>query len=172
MLRANSREDVQQPMVNLDMLWYASQFSFDFRIMVHDEAFNTVVLANHVLIPNGGGFNPFYTELVLVNSAAEAAELPPHIVAAWPNEARSERLLASLNQMISRTEEDIRAIGGQPPRRIINLEDFDLTYPLTVIDLVDNWESVNKLFQTIHHADQNTLRRVGGILTGDTLFSW
>ncbi|MDR2182969.1 MAG: hypothetical protein LBE55_02230, partial [Clostridiales bacterium] len=42
----------------------------------------------------------------------------------------------------------------------VTLEDFGLTYPLTVEDLVDNWEKVNALWNVfdlseqtfIHHA--------------------
>jgi len=99
-----------------------------------------------------------------VHNAEEAAALPDHIVGAWPREHAVDRLLRNFNRIISRTEEDINAIQFDRFSQfmtVININDFGLTYPLTAIDLVDNWESVNKLFQSLVQSDQERLRRAG-----------
>ena len=83
-------------------------------------------------------FEPFvqtydYTEILLVHSEAEAdaLDLPNYVRVLWPTDATLATLI-EMNNIIIRNE--------------IDLSEFGLTYPITIDDLIYNWELVHDLY--------------------------
>jgi len=89
---------------------------------------------------------PSITEIIFVRNEAEADALPSHTIAAWPRAGIFSKNLADLlNLVLTQDEEDIpsRHTSG------ISIEDFNLTYPIMVPDLINNWEDVLELWNTL-----------------------
>jgi len=60
----------------------------------------------------------------------------------WPTEETHLRL-ERLNIVIQRPSHEVRETTGTGD---IDLEPFGLTYPVTIEDLVEDWENVDELF--------------------------
>ena len=73
-------------------------------------------------------------ELVFVHSAEEAEGYAEGVIVAWPS-AKTERILWSLNWFVARDE--------------IDVTEFSLEYPVTMEDLIDRWEAVDELMQSL-----------------------
>ena len=87
-----------------------------------------------------------HTEIAFVHNETEAVGFPDHVLVAWPGEA-ALGVVDRLNQAVNRDESEIALFQGRDRARdIINLEDFGLTSPIVVADLVDNWEQIRALF--------------------------
>jgi len=83
-------------------------------------------------------FEPFvstddYTEILLVHSEeeAEALDLPEYVRVLWPTDPTLATLI-EMNNIIVRNE--------------IDLSEFGLTYPITIDDLIYDWELVHNLY--------------------------
>ena len=161
----NRERTVSQPIVDLDKFSYANQLRFGFRLVnVNlDRIFNDYGNVQWVISPGTDRFNPFYTELVFVRSRAESRDFPDNVIVAWPSVGGGEAAIEYLQQAVDRTEYDLSEIGYR--RTVITLEEFGLMYPLTVDDLIDNWEKVNVLFQALCENERASLFHVIGAST-------
>ena len=134
----------REAVINMDKMYFAfNSHLFEFQMVIDGEmdisggraAWN----ATHPLSPY---FDPFYTELVFVHSQEDAQGFPDNVIVAWPWDIpATQGRVNRLNSFVSRNEVQLRnlRIWGREP---ISLEDFGLTYPITIADLVDNWEKV------------------------------
>jgi hypothetical protein len=71
-----------------------------------------------------------YTDLVLVMSEAESAGYDEGVLVAWPSE-KTEEILHRLNLYVSLDNIDVTY--------------FNLTYPVTMTDVVESWQDVGNL---------------------------
>ena len=143
-------------MISRDLFHYASGMRFEFRPVEEGEfsdSWASVMLRIWNTSPN---FDPFFTELVFVHSEAEAEGFPDNVIVAWPSEVTG-RMIRGIHWAIERSEEDL-LFNGQKQREVINLADFDLSLPLTVADLVDNWEQASALWQSFTMSEQSTIQ--------------
>ena len=97
-----------------------------------------------------------YTEFVFVHSEAEAAGFPDHVLVAWPSEI-TPGVIPGFHWAVPRDESELIAAQGQRRREVVSFEDFGLSYPLTVADLVDNWEQVMALWQSLTDTEQTMI---------------
>jgi len=113
---------------------YGNWWFFDFRISRDGERrIVTGWSAQSALDPRSPWHDPFYTDIVFVHTEAEALDFPDNIIVAWPRE-------------YSFMEQDINNISRRVNERpLVTFEEFGLTDPVTVADLVDNWEKVSEL---------------------------
>ena len=124
---------------------------FEFRIVIDDEAIITFGdFITMLLDPLIDIHNPFYTDLIFVHNEteADALQLPNNIIVAWPRGGAewTDGLIAGIHWAVSRAEDEIQQGWGQPLRPVVTLEEFGLSYPITIEDLIDNWEKVNALW--------------------------
>jgi hypothetical protein len=75
-----------------------------------------------------------YSDLALVMSEAESAGFSDDVLVAWPSEL-TEGILLRLNERVSDDRMD--------------LEPYNLTYPVTMTNVVENWQDVNNLLGNI-----------------------
>ena len=145
-------------MIPRDLYSYAVQMEFAFRIMVDGEQ-RCGGWVREVVFPSSEIFDPSYNDLVFVHSEVEAQEFPDNVIVAWPREDGNfaEYFVAGINIRITRTEEDLLSYRGRPMREVINIDDFGLTYPITVADLVDNWERVRSLWRAFTQSEQSSI---------------
>ena len=118
---------------------YGSQQHFQFQITRDGE--RRVVTGWSVLNIVDPSFpswhDPFYTDIVFVHTEAEALDFPDNIIVAWPiDDPFTERTIYHIHQRVNARPE-------------ATFEGFGLTYPITVADLVDNWEKVAELMVAI-----------------------
>ena len=100
----------------------------------------------------------WWTEIVLVRSAAEAAGFPDHVLVAWPSEY-AEGLIVGIHWAVDKDENEVAKTIPSFRRDVIHLEDFGLSYPLTVADLVDNWEKVYALWSNLTPGEEAAIQR-------------
>jgi len=132
---------------------YGDGMRFYFRIVVNGEV--RILDGTRAWIrldPISSFHDPFYTDLIFVHNEAEAnaLNLPDNIIVAWPKDAEwTQGLIAGMHWMANRTENEIRrGWGEQLLRPVVTLEEFGLSYPIMIEDLVDNWKKVNALWTT------------------------
>ena len=93
-----------------------------------------------------------FKDFVIVHGEADAFGFPDCIVVAWPDPENPILIdrLARFNTKIRLWSERQYSAGTQEKRPDeIDLEAFGLDYPITIIDIVDNWESVLNLQRAI-----------------------
>jgi len=143
--RDNAEEE--QFMIPMDKFDHAYRFNFSFMVYKDGEEVITGWSSIWDLIaPGWSTFNPHYDELIFVHSLEEAREgnFPDNVIVAWPY--RPLFTQASLAEINNTIKNPVSPWGERLARNDINLEDFDLTYPITVDDLVDNWEGMVRLW--------------------------
>ena len=148
-----------QAMVNLEKLEYAFDlWAFDFQMFVDGEVVTIApgLRARDATDPRRPEFDPFYNEFILVHSEAEAQGFPDSTIVAWPREDNGHGLIIAIHWIIEENPYSRR--DGTPGREFLTLEDFGLTYPLTLEDLVDNWEKVNELWRAFNHIERDFIR--------------
>ena len=164
-------EEERVAMISLDKFEYARVMRFDFRIIVDGErGRNAQVRAR--TDPNNELFDPFYTELVFVHSEADAEGFPDNVIAAWPTEQRWTRgMIAALNYYVTRERAHILFRDNTSVRGPIILEDLGLSLPITVADLVDNWEQVNNLWWFFTNGERQALESetIRYVITGTNI---
>jgi len=134
---------------------YAGDFRFQFQITIDGERHASNVLVNRHVDTSHPEFDPFFDELVFVHSEEEAVDFPDNVIVAWPNTGIfTEGLIYNIHWAVNRTPDDW---VGRPRRDVLTLEEFGLSYPLTVADLVDNWEKVRALWRTFPGSEQQTI---------------
>jgi len=140
-----------------DKISYVTRLSFDVR-MVEDGLISNILL-HHRICPYSSQFTPFFTDLVLVNNKAESESFPDYVIVAWPRMGEtnfSERLVDGINlQANPDSSMHIRPYGET--RDIVTLEDFELIYPLTIADLVSNWEKIYALWNAFDDFDYSII---------------
>ncbi|MCL2574630.1 MAG: hypothetical protein FWE34_08790, partial [Defluviitaleaceae bacterium] len=121
------------------------------------------------LSPGSRWGNP-YSDLIFVHTKAESLNFPDDIIVAWPRtiedtgeiDARFyEALIDGIHWMANRTKEDLTRTDiwgeGQLTRQVVTLEEFGLTYPLTMEDLIYNWEKVDALWFTFESLERTRI---------------
>ena len=102
-----------------------------------------------------------YVEILFAHNREEAKELlpdmdewgveprdelfPPSTVVLWPREGQAQGIANGINWAVLRNE--------------IDLGEFSLSDPVTSADLVDEWEKVKGLWESIDHSTQSRIRR-------------
>ena len=133
---------------------YARQMKFEFRIIIDGERYGY----GGVLFELTRSRNPFFTDFIFVHTEAEAEQLPDNIVTAWPSSNHyTEGIIFGINYTL-RTEEIPTTFWGEPARERLSPEDFGLTYPITVTDLVENWQKVDDLWWSFTEFEQRLIR--------------
>jgi len=105
--------------------------------------------------------DPFYTDLIFVYSQDDAYGFPDNIIVAWPGrDGFPEGMIAGIHWMVSKTEEELLSMMRleRLRRPLFTLEDFGLSYPLTLEDLVDNWEKVEELWDAFTDSEWSFIR--------------
>ena len=152
-----NQEGAQQ-LVDRGKFSYAFALSFRFRIVIHDQTFRSNLVVAERILAGSYNFDPFYTDLVFVHSQADAEGFPDNIVVAWPTVRGGQAVVRLLQGAVDMTENERNEMRF--PRPAVTLEQFGLTQPLTVEDLVDNWEKVNALFRALTPTEQSRIMDV------------
>ena len=142
-------EEEELVMISKEKLFYAEIMQFQFRIIVGEEEYNNFNVV-YLLITSD---NQIYDQLVFVHSEVEATVLPDSVIAAWPTDVTTS-VIEGIHWAIERDESEI----GQR-REVFSLEDFGLSYPLTAIDLVSNWEKEDMLWSALTVSEQTEIIR-------------
>jgi len=141
---------------------YARILYFNFRIVVDGEA--VIVLQGDRdsfvqirILPSASLYDPFYTNIIFVHNEQEAldGDFPDNVILAWPRGDNdwAQRLVGWMNYFI---ENPLTDHAGRQ-RRTFDLEEFNLTYPITVENLVDNWEDVWRLWHAFDSGEQSRI---------------
>jgi len=133
-IQVNHEEDYRD-MSLLKKAHYGGRLDFQFQIIRDGERQIRVgQIIVWTLDPSSSMFyNPFYTDVVFVHTEEDALGFPDNVIVGWPRMAPgTERMVDGINQRVNL-------------RSSITFEEFGLTDPITVADLVDNWEKVGEL---------------------------
>ena len=102
----------------------------------------------------------FYTDVVFVHNEEQAKGFPEDVIVAWPNMYAAQTAIHEFHRLINIPEAEIQgAIARNPYRPVLTLEEFGLSYPLTIIDLVDNYEKVMALWRSLTPNERQMLGR-------------
>lgn len=140
----NSEDEVQEAGISFDKKfdknWYGTVMGFNFRVVMESggEVFNWPSIPSRHLA------NPFYTDIVFVHNKAEAEGFPDNVIVAWPEEGWAQSAIDRIHWTIENPLLDSE--GRLVANHAVTLERFGLTYPLTLTDLVDNWEMVFEMW--------------------------
>ena len=145
--------ELPERMISREKFEYAHGMNFHFQIAMDGVRRINPGLVQSVIEPFDPRFDPFYDELIFVHTEACAVDFPDNVIAAWPSEIGSQRAINSIHSVANRTAEELR-IAHHAREPISSLEDFGLTYPITIADLVDNWEKVNELLWAFTYREQ------------------
>jgi hypothetical protein len=142
-----------QRMAMLDKAWYGDIMGFQFRTIVNGEVLYGFTFVRGRIHPHDRYFDPFYTDLVFVLSEEEAQGFPDNIITAWPRTGEREptaRIINEIHHGIGLTESDLIWPGETDAfREVVTLEEFELSYPVTASDFVDNWRQVDALWSAL-----------------------
>ena len=98
--------DIPESTIPAYEIYLAIDFDFNFRMVAQDRIITEpveILLRTQALYPKF--FDPTYTELVFVETEAEAMQLPSNVVAAWPTEDTDfEEFLAELESLKEQRE--------------------------------------------------------------------
>jgi len=150
----NSKNEESVRLVSTEKMHYVHWAAFSAQRMVDGEPERVLTynLLWEYTSPDSPNFDPTYTELVLVHSEEEAAGFPDNVLVAWPDERFAEYVVLRIIEITKRdgSESAPFRFGDGP----ISLEQFGLSYPLEVSDLVDNWEKVYEFFLTLNNIER------------------
>ena len=156
-------------MIDMDKYFYARSLQFEFQIVVRGEARNCMGSVMSRVQGDGRYLapDPFYDELVFVHNQEQAQGFPDNVIVAWPRTETfiegsdvnfSEGLIAGIHWAVNRSESDL-LLFEVPIRPVVTLEEFGLTYPLAIEDLVDNWEKVYALWRALTSVERDSIPR-------------
>jgi len=147
-------------MIDIDLVHFAYfTHMFDFymainggeRSVVSGRIFHRSTANYH---PN---FDASFTELVFVHNQEEAIGFSDNVVIAWPSETMNvQRAIDRINVFAARTEERLKEL--REGRHFFNIEDFGLTYPITIADLINNWEGVLSVWRAFSENERMDIR--------------
>ena len=145
----NSRINAEEESRIRDLIWkidYADGLLFHFQMFLDGERVLSGGSFAFFLIHTDSPYHPFYTDVMFVHSQEESYEFPENTIVAWPasEDYITEILIADMHQEINMTDKDLSQRGFSS-RSAVTFEEFGLSYPITVADLVDNWEKVAAL---------------------------
>ena len=104
-----------------------------------------------------------FTRNRIVRSREEAYSRPYNEWVFWISEEDANRVIQGLHWAVSRTEQDLLDPStGELVRDVLTLEQFGLSYPLTIDDLIDNWENVADLWFSLDRETEHLAVRAGG----------
>ena len=152
---------------NMEKYQYASDMGFNMSMTVNGITYQSYELVSSRLFGRG----PFSLssplrrrielDIVLVHDRSEAESFPENVIVAWPSTfiphrylTKSEIIVARFNLAASESSEELRNRYNRLYRSVIRLEDFGLTYPVTVSDLVCYWEEVYAFWYYLHSSEQ------------------
>lgn len=148
------QEGVQEMIIPRDKHEYAVSLAFAARIIADGE--RVIVTRDwewfreidHRILPYGETFDPSYTEMVFVlnEAEAEARAFPDSTIVAWPQEGIAQGVINGLYWTALFKDIDIEAETG-------------LVYPLTVENLVYDWDAINRLLSLFENSDLHSVRR-------------
>jgi len=157
--RHEEEEEKPQAMISMEKLMYAGVMLPNFRMVREDgRIWSHPVSVTMELIPYSQSFNPFYTDLVFVHSEEESIGFPDYVVVAWPREREfSQGIVNGLHWAVNRDAGELYARPDLLDNRrfAVTLEEFGLTYPITVEDLVDNWEKIDALWHVLDRGERS-----------------
>ena len=124
--------------------WFTVDMNFRGRIIVDGEQFGLGMAIFQISMRNR-----HFTDFVFVHTAAEAEAFPDNVVVAWPSEdeALNQLRIDAMHRQASRTAEELEQLRWR--RRAVTLEEFGLSYPITVEDFVYNWEGIRDLREVL-----------------------
>ena len=129
--------------ISQEKLNYANWLHFEFQIVIDGEPVVSRWQAHHFISQWGLLFDPFYTDLIFVTNQARAYGFPDNVVLAWPRVGETNFSVLGINNEIKRNSYNIFRYGYSRCREdVIFIEDLGLTFPLTFVDLVFNWEKI------------------------------
>ena len=158
LLQSGCSEEENVAVICEEKIFYGQQMRFvfyipneeeDFFAYLFDQPWLSVTRVWELTHPNSPYFTSYFTELVFVHSEAEATEFPDNVIVAWPSTV-TEHMPEAIERMII-VENDIGVLANN-----IYLTDFDLVAPLSLTDLVDNWEQANRLWQSLTSSGRST----------------
>lgn len=136
----------------VDRYWFGSRLYFIFSADVYGErAFRSWevrnlmdnVILGHRLSPD----SEFITDLIFAYSEADAMYFPNNIIVAWPWEL-SHRFVDEINRDLEsrlQISSALCPISDMPVQKEIYIPGFNLTYPVTMADVIGSWEEAREL---------------------------
>ena len=151
----NIERELPERLIPTEIIDYAGTLGFQIRVVIDGEESITAwtINARAFTDPRSEAFNPFYTDFILVHNKEQALEFPDNVITAWHD--YPEGIVRGINFLIRNNRPVNHQFGSH---RYVALEDFGLAYPLTVDDLIYNWESVDRLFFRFCGTTQNAIR--------------
>lgn len=144
------------PPINTDKLDFAFYtWLFNLQLVIDGEITSDPAggRSRYVAHPHSSGFDRSYTELIFFHSKEEAQGFPDNVIVAWPADtSHTHAAMHTFNLSVMRPAEELSR------REPIILEDFGLTYPITIADLVDNWEAVVNVWLELTDSEQIGIR--------------
>ena len=140
-------------------LLYATGLEFNIRIVVDEEVHGSPTFSDPIAInriafnPTYSNFDPSYTGIIFVYSEEEALQLPDNVITAWPT-PRTLGVINGLNWAVESGEVrfNVRNSAGD-----IDLSEFSLEFPITITDVVENWEGVHELRMALSPGVNNAM---------------
>ena len=134
----------------MNLLWkidYADGLHFHFQIYRYGERILTGGSRAFAAIHQDSVEYPLFTDVVLVYNEEEGQRFMENVIVAWPatEENWTESRIEQMHREVNHTEEEIMSWPLRMQRPVITLEEFGLSYPITRVDLVNNWEKVAAL---------------------------
>ena len=126
-------------MSDYEKIFYAQVLGFNLRRYYDGEWYleNSYDAAKAAINPNSTRFADFYTEVRFVHHPDEAPDEPTTVIFVYPNEDRLQLILNAINW-------EVESAG-------IDLEKLGLSYPITVDDLIVNYEEIDRLIRLDGH---------------------
>jgi len=134
LVACDNREDIAEMNINAK-IWYARFLDFDLFMYIDGQWIrgNNYSRAHSLTNPNSEFFADFYTEVRFVRHPDEAVDVPNTVILAFPFENSIERVVNAINWEVDSADIDLRSFG--------------LTYPISVDNLVNDYDSVNRLIR-------------------------
>lgn len=175
-IRNSGRQEHELLMFDWDKYRYARNLNFEWQMKHNGRTFNRYVDVSE-RVRNGRIFGVAAPRsdrrnlvIVLVHNESEAADFPDNVIAAWPSIdlvdyglTLGESVAGRFNWAVNKCEEELGTIRWS--RQVLSLEEFGLTYPLQITDLVDNWEKVFALYNMLLESERDRIRVRGHLWT-------
>ena len=113
------------------VMGFVFQIYIDGEVQVIGRGESTFPVRDRIYFTQSPLFDLSYEKLIFVHNEEEATDFPSSTVVAWPDEDMAQGIINGLHLGMLRGD--------------LDLEDFGLVYPITVENLVDDWEAVNSL---------------------------
>jgi hypothetical protein len=163
-----------EPIFPLEEFRFADFMLFDFRMVNNGEVITgDFLFANAIrsaAFPDTRrfielGFSGVHDEFRMVRNEAEALLLPDNIITAWPSES-TVRLVEFFNLLVHQPACDYTEEGLTGD---IDLNQFSLSYPVTIDDLFENRGKIEELYHAMNHT---VINRISFAAAMDRPFPW